>query len=75
MDSKIEELQKTIEELTKSNTELQAWKQEYSSQKQSFIRMGSRLKKICKKLTPNNETVVEMQKLSQEIKDLIKTIK
>lgn len=75
MDSKIEEMQKTIDELTKSNAELKAWKQEYSSQKQSFIRMGSRLKKVCKKLTPDNETVIEMQKLAQEIKELIKTIK
>ena len=70
MDSKIAEMQKTIDALTRANAELSAWKQEHSSQKQSFMRMSGRLRKLCKKLTPSTEIVVEMQQLASDIKDL-----
>ena len=70
MESKITEMQKTIDALEKANSELLAWQQEYNSQKQSFMRMSTRLRKLCKKLTPTTEIVAEMQELSKEIKDL-----
>ncbi len=75
MESKIAEMQETIRVLTQANAELSAWKQEHSSQKQSFTRMSSRLRKLCKKLTPSSEIVVEMQQLALEIRDLVKPLK
>lgn len=73
METKIEEMQKTIDALLQSNAELLAWKQEYNSQKQSFIRMSSRLRKLCKKLTPSTDIIAEMQQLANDIKNLTKT--
>jgi hypothetical protein len=35
--------------------------------------MSSRLRKLCKKLTPSAEIVAEMQQLANEIKELTKT--
>lgn len=72
MDSKIEEMQKTIDALVQENAELTKWKQQYSSRKQSFERMSARLRKLCKKLEPTSEIVLEMQKLALEIRDLTK---
>ncbi|MEI8365201.1 MAG: hypothetical protein WCF65_02175 [Parachlamydiaceae bacterium] len=74
MESKIAEMQETIKALTQANVELSAWKQKYNSQKQSFTRMSSRLRKLCKKLTPSSEIVVEMQQLALEIRDLVKPL-
>ena len=56
------------------NSELAALKQEYSSAKQSLNRMSARLKKLCKRLTPTTETVLEMQKIADEIRDYAKTV-
>jgi methyl-accepting chemotaxis protein len=72
MEEKITELQKEIEVLTIRNIELTAFKKEYSSTNQSLNRMSSRLRKLCKRLTPETETVLEMQKIADEIRDLIK---
>jgi len=72
MEPTIAEMQKTIDILIKANAELTAWKQEYSSQKQSFIRMSSRLRKLCKKLTPSSEIVLEMQQLATDIKEQVR---
>ena len=72
MESKIAEMQKTIDALVKANAELSTWKQEHSSQKQSFMRMSGRLKKLCKKLTPDTETVREMQQMANDIKALVR---
>ncbi len=74
MESKIAELQKTIEALEKTNADLLTWQQEHNSQKQSFMRMSSRLRKLCKKLTPTSEIVLEMQGLASDIKDLARAI-
>ncbi len=74
MESKIAEMQKTIDALTKMNAELSAWKQEHGSAKQSFMRMSSRLRKLCKKLTPSSEVVLEMQQLANDIKDLAREL-
>ena len=63
-------MQQTIDTLTASNAELAAFKHKHASQKQSFMRMSTRLKKLCKKLTPTSEIVVEMQQLAAEIKEL-----
>jgi len=70
MESTVAEMQKTIDALQETNKELSLFKQEHGSQKQSFMRMSGRLKKLCKKLTPSSEIVVEMQQLAAEIKDL-----
>jgi hypothetical protein len=72
MEPTITEMQKTIDDLVKANAELSAWKQEHSSQKQSFMRMSSRLRKLCKKLAPSSEIVLEMQQLATDIKGLVK---
>ncbi len=56
------------------NLELKALKQEYSSAQQSLNRMSSRLRKLCKKLTPSTEIVVEMQKIADEIREHAKQI-
>lgn len=69
-----EETQQTIEKLTRENAELKAWKQEHNSAKQSVKRMSTRLRKLCKKLTPSSETVIEMRKLADEIRDLVKEL-
>jgi hypothetical protein len=54
--------------------ELKASKQEYQSAKQSINRMSARLKKLCKRLTPTNEIVLEMQKIAGEIRELVKEV-
>ncbi len=65
MDSQVAEMQKVIDELN-------LWKQEYASAKQSVCRMSIRLRKLCKRLTPDSETVVEMKAIAEEIRDLVK---
>ncbi len=72
MESQIEEMQRVIDALTKSNTELTQFKQEYQSAKQSLSRMSTRLRKLCKRLTPTTETVEIMQKIADDIRDLVK---
>ena len=72
MEPQIAEMQKKIDELTQSNAELATWKQEHNSAKQSICRMSTRLRKLCKRLTPDGETVIEMQKIADEIRDLVK---
>jgi len=72
MESQIAEMQKKIDELTQANGELATWKQEYNSAKQSVCRMSTRLRKLCKRLEPSGETVIEMQKIADEIRDLVK---
>ena len=64
------ELQKKIEVLTKENADLIAAKQEYSSSGQSFRRMSVRLRKLCKRLEPTDEIVLEMRKIAEEIREL-----
>jgi uncharacterized protein (DUF3084 family) len=71
----IDELRQKIELLTQENVELKAFKQEYSSAKQSLSRMSTRLRKLCKRLTPTNEIVFEMQQIANEIRDIIKNSK
>lgn len=66
------ELQQKIEILTEANAELTAFKNEYASAKQSLTRMSARLRKLCKRLAPTNEIVLEMQSIAKEIKDLSK---
>ena len=63
-------MQQTMDTLTAANAEFSGFKQKHASQKQSFMRMSTRLKKLCKKLTPTSEIVVEMQQLAAEIKEL-----
>lgn len=74
MELEIVELQQKIEILTKENEELKQFKQEYSSAKQSLNRMSVRLRKLCKRLTPTDEIVMEMTKIADEIRSLTKTI-
>lgn len=64
------ELQQQIKILEDANAELMAFKAEYSSAKQSLNRMSARLRKLCKRLTPTNDIVVEMQNIAKEIKNL-----
>lgn len=73
MESEIIELQKRNEILSKENAELKAFKNEYNSAKQSLNRMSTRLRKLCKRLAPTNEISSEMQKIADDIRDLIKT--
>jgi phenylalanyl-tRNA synthetase alpha subunit len=61
-----------IKSLTEENDKLIAFKNDYASAKQSLNRMSSRLRKLCKRLTPTNEIVIEMQNISKEIKNLVK---
>ena len=68
------ELQQKIADLTKINAELLANKQEYVSAAQSLNRMSSRLRKLCKRLTPTNDIVIEMQKIADEIRDHVKKV-
>ncbi len=72
MELQIKEMQEKIDRLEQENGELKAWKQEYSSAKQSVCRMSVRLRKLCKRLTADKETVVEMQKIADEIRELVK---
>jgi hypothetical protein len=64
------ELQQKIQILTEANAELTAFKSEYASAKQSLNRMSIRLRKLCKRLIPTNEIVLEMQNIAKEIKSL-----
>lgn len=73
MESEIIELQKRNELPSKENAELKAFKNDYNSVKQSLNRMSMRLRKLCKRLTPTNEIAAEMQKIADDIRDLIKT--
>jgi len=66
--------QQSIEALIKVNAELMACKQGYISAKQSLNRMSSRLRKLCKRLTPSTEVVIEMQKIADEIRELAKQV-
>ena len=66
------ELQQTIKILKEANVELTSFKNEYASAKQSLNRMSARLRKLCKRLTPTNEVVLEMQNIAKEIKSLSK---
>ena len=68
------ELQKKIEVLTKENSELMAAKHEYNSSKQSFSRMSMRLRKLCKRLEPTDEIVLEMRKIADEIRVLTRKV-
>lgn len=68
------ELQKKIETLELANAELMADKQKYQSAKQSLNRMSARLRKLCKRLSPSTETVLEMQKIAAEIRDYVKEV-
>ena len=54
--------------------ELKVLKQELASAQQSLNRMSSRLRKLCKKLTPTSEIVVEMQKIADDIREYAKQI-
>lgn len=74
MEPTIIELQLKIDDLTKLNTELMATKQEHASAAQSLNRMSARLRKLCKRLTPTNEIVLEMQKIADEIRDHVKKV-
>jgi len=62
----------SIEVLTNVNDELRTSKQKYLSAKQSLNRMSARLRKLCKRLAPTNEIVLEMRKIADEIRDLAK---
>lgn len=66
------ELQQEIAALKESNAELTAFRNEYASAKQSLNRMSTRLRKLCKRLTPTNEIVLEMQNIAKEIQALSK---
>lgn len=72
MEDEISALKQKIEVLTNMNTELLAFKQEYNSAKQSLNRMSARLKKLCKRLSPTSEIVLEMQKVADDIRELTK---
>ncbi len=74
MDTTITELQQKIDDLTKLNAELMVHKQKYASAKQSINRMSVRLRKLCKRLTPTNEIVLEMQEIAREISDYVKQV-
>ena len=66
------ELEQKIKTLTEANAELTAFKSDYASAKQSLNRMSARLRKLCKRLAPTNEIVLEMQNIANEIKNLSK---
>ncbi len=66
------ELQQRIKILAEANAELTAFKDEYASAKQSLNRISARLRKLCKRFTPTNEIVLEMQNIAKEIKNLSK---
>lgn len=69
------ELKNRIDLLTRENAELRACKQEYLSAKQSLGRMSTRLRKLCKRLDPTAETVAEMRKIADDIRDYTKDLK
>ncbi len=58
-----------IAELQQKIASLNQKLQEYSSAKQSLYRMSTRLRKLCKRLAPTDEIVLEMQRISAEIRD------
>ncbi|MBA2368892.1 MAG: hypothetical protein H0V82_07715 [Candidatus Protochlamydia sp.] len=70
----IDELQQKVAFLTQVNAELLADKQKYASAKQSVCRMSVRLRKLCKRLEPANEIVLEMREIAAEIRELTKQI-
>ncbi|MBA2727948.1 MAG: hypothetical protein H0U49_07235 [Parachlamydiaceae bacterium] len=72
MEIDINEMQTRIDNLTKINTELLVLKQDYSSARQSLNRMSTRLKKLCKRLEPTNEIVLEMRGIAEEIQKFAK---
>ena len=72
MESQMKEMQQKLDSLIQENAELKAWKQEYSSAKQSVCRMSIRLRKLCKKLTADEQTIREMQKIADDIRALVK---
>jgi hypothetical protein len=72
MEPSIIDMQKSINALTAENAELKGYKQEYNSCQQSLNRMSTRLRKLCIRLTPSTETVAEMQKLADEIREHLK---
>lgn len=74
MDNQILELQKKVDLLTQANAELTNEKQKFQSTKQSLNRMSARLRKLCKRLTPTSEIVLEMQKIAAEIRDHVKEV-
>lgn len=74
MEAEMIELRREMEALKEINAELLACKQEYNSAKQSLNRMSARLRKLCKRLTPTNEIVVEMQKIADDIRELTKKV-
>ena len=49
-------------------------KQAYASAKQSLNRMSTRLRKLCKRLTPTDEIVLEMQKVADEIREHVNKV-
>lgn len=57
-----------------SEDELKIAIQKHQSAKQSLNRMSARLRKLCKKLTPTNEIVHEMQKIASEIREMVKEV-
>lgn len=65
-------MQQKMDLLTQENAELKAWKQDYSSAKQSVCRLSTRLRKLCKRLTADPATVLEMQKIADDIRELVK---
>lgn len=68
------DMQKSIDLLTAENEKLKAFKQEYNGTKQSLDRMSTRLRKLCKRLTPSTEIVIEMRKLADEIREHVKKV-
>ena len=62
------------EVLANTDAELKITIQKHQSAKQSLNRMSARLKKLCKKLTPTNEIVLEMQKIAAEIREMVKEV-
>ena len=69
METSLLELQEKNDLLMKENAELKACQQDYRSAKQSLNRMSTRLRKLCKRLTPTSEIFIEMQKIAEEIRD------
>jgi len=72
MDLSINELKQEIQALTQANAALMSERQEYFSAKQSLNRMSTRLRKLCKRLAPTSEVVIEMQSIADEIRKLAK---
>lgn len=68
------EMQHKIKILAQENAELLEVKQDYSSSKQSFSRMATRLRKLCKRLEPTNEIVLEMRTIADDIRELTRKL-